>query len=80
MSDSGEVVISRDDELSALEAARQLQIDLNRLYVLLRLGRLAGRKVNGEWRVCARSVEERLRKRLATHATLVPGPGEQRTM
>ena len=42
---------------------RDLGIDLNRLYVLLRLGRLDGHKVNGEWRVCGRAVEERLRKR-----------------
>ncbi len=72
MSDVAEVAISRDEELSALEAARRLQIDLNRLYVLLRLGRVAGRKVNGEWRVCAHSVEERLRKRHAVHPPLVP--------
>lgn len=50
-------------ELSALEAARRLGIELNRVYMLLRLGRLAGRKVDGEWRVCKRAVEERLRKR-----------------
>ncbi len=50
-------------DLSAIDAARRLGIDLNRLYVLLRLGRLDGHKVNGEWRVCGRAVEERLRKR-----------------
>jgi hypothetical protein len=52
-----------NEEVRAIDAARRLGIDLNRLYVLLRLGRLNGRKVNGEWRVCGRAVEERLRKR-----------------
>jgi hypothetical protein len=51
------------DELTAIDSARRLGIDLNRLYVLLRLGRLDGRKVNGEWRVRGGAVEERLRKR-----------------
>jgi hypothetical protein len=50
-------------ELRAIDAARRLGIDLNRLYVLLRLGRLDGHKVNGEWRVCCSAVEERLRRR-----------------
>ena len=47
-------------ETSALDAAKRLGIDLNRLYVLLRLGRIDGRKVNGEWRVPEKAVEERL--------------------
>jgi predicted metalloprotease len=51
------------EDLSAIDAARRLGIDLNRLYVLLRLGRIDGHKVNGEWHVCGRAVEERLRKR-----------------
>ena len=32
------------NELSALDAARLLNVDLNRLYNLLRLGRIEGRK------------------------------------
>ena len=48
--------------MSALNAARRLNIDLNRLYVLLRLGRIKGRKVNGKWEVCSRTVEERIRR------------------
>jgi predicted site-specific integrase-resolvase len=56
------------DDLSAIDAARRLGIDLNRLYVLLRLGRIGGQKVNGEWRVQASAVEQRLqvRQRAAT--------------
>ncbi len=51
------------DEFSAVGAARQLELDLNYLYVLLRVGRLEGRKVDGVWRVPRRAVEERLRRR-----------------
>lgn len=51
------------EEHSALDAARQLNIDLNRLYMLLRLGRVAGRKVNGQWRIPASAIEDRLRER-----------------
>jgi hypothetical protein len=50
-------------DLTALDAARQLGIELNRVYVLLRLGRLAGRKVDGKWRVSISGVEERLQRR-----------------
>jgi len=52
------------NELTAVEAARRLQIDLNRVYLLLRIGRLTGQKVDGEWRVSVASVEERLRTRM----------------
>jgi len=52
------------DDLTATETARRLQVELNRVYLLLRVGRLVGRKVDGTWRVDARSVEERLRKRV----------------
>jgi hypothetical protein len=55
--------VHSDEELSALDAARRLGIELNRVYVLLRLGRLDGHKVDGEWRVCGRAVEERLQRR-----------------
>ena len=55
--------LTANDEISAIDAARQLQIDLNRLYVLLRLGRIAGRKVEGEWRVSTRSVADRIANR-----------------
>jgi excisionase family DNA binding protein len=51
------------NELTAIEAARRLGIDLNRVYMLLRLGRLYGRKVDGEWRVPGQAVEERLQRR-----------------
>jgi len=50
-------------EMTALDAARTLGIDLNRLYVLLRMGRLEGRKVDGVWRVSHQAVQERLQSR-----------------
>lgn len=50
-------------EVSALEAARRLGVQLNYLYGLLRLGRLSGRKELGEWRVGVRGIEERLQRR-----------------
>jgi len=56
-------IANSTDELSAINAARQLEIDLNRLYVLLRLGRIEGRKVDGEWRVSRLAVDARLRNR-----------------
>jgi hypothetical protein len=56
-------IVYSDEELSALDAARRLGIELNRVYVLLRLGRLDGHKVDGEWRVCGQAVEERLQRR-----------------
>jgi excisionase family DNA binding protein len=56
------------NELTAIEAARRLGIDLNRVYLLLRLGRLDGHKVDGEWRVRGQAVEERLQRRQRTVA------------
>jgi hypothetical protein len=58
-------VIADAPEMSAVEAARRLGVDLNRVYVLLRLGRVAGRKIDGQWRVSSLAVEERLRERAA---------------
>jgi excisionase family DNA binding protein len=57
------ILAESNDELRAIDAARRLGIDLNRVYVLLRLGRLNGHKQGGEWRVSRDAVEERLRTR-----------------
>jgi excisionase family DNA binding protein len=46
-------------ELTALEAARQLDVDVNYLYCQLRQGRIAGRKVGDEWRIPKTAVQER---------------------
>jgi predicted site-specific integrase-resolvase len=58
--------MSEANELSALDAARRLGIDLNRLYVLLRLGRIEGRKVEGEWRVPGHAIEQLMSRRSIT--------------
>jgi hypothetical protein len=45
-------------EISPVEAARQIGLyDLNRIYCWLRVGRLEGRKVDGQWQVSRESVE-----------------------
>jgi len=46
-------------DLSAVEAAKALHVDLNRLYVLLRTERVQGYKLDGQWRVPLASIEKR---------------------
>ena len=48
------------DTMTANEAAKQLGVEPNYLYNLVRTGRLEARKQNGEWAVSAQAVEERL--------------------
>jgi hypothetical protein len=50
------------EEISAVEAARRLGIDLNRVYGLLRVGRLEGHKTNSKWYVSGVAVQKRLQK------------------
>ncbi len=50
-------------ELTTTEAARQLGLRLDYLTMLLRSGRLAGRKKDGRWLVSAEAVAARLQKR-----------------
>ncbi len=49
--------------LSAIEAARRLQVGLDYLYSLLWTGKLAGQKIGKQWRIPIESVEARLKKR-----------------
>ena len=51
-----------EHELTAIEAARALSVDLNYLYMQLRLGRISGHKVADEWRIPESAVQERLRR------------------
>lgn len=53
----------KEQELSAIEAARRLGVGLDYLYSLLWTGKLLGRKVGKRWRVPADAVEARLRQR-----------------
>jgi hypothetical protein len=59
------------DEITALETARRLNVDLNRVYNLLRVGRIIGRKEGDEWRVSRASVEARLRARGQNRAAAI---------
>lgn len=51
------------DGMSVAAAARRLGVGLDFVYLLLRSGKLAGRKVGRQWLVSAEAVEER-RKRI----------------
>jgi excisionase family DNA binding protein len=57
------VLRDKEQELSAIEAARRLGVGLDYLYSLLWTGKLLGRKVGKRWRVPADAVEARLRQR-----------------
>lgn len=50
------------DEISPVAAARRLGIGLDYVYVLLRSGKLAGRKVGRQWVVPTEAVAERQRR------------------
>lgn len=52
-------------EISAIEAARRLEIGLDYCYGLIWTGKLAGRKVENRWHVSVASVETRLKEREA---------------
>jgi hypothetical protein len=51
--------MTRNNECTAVEAARRLNIELDYLYGLLWTGKLLGKKVNGRWIVSAEAIEAR---------------------
>ncbi len=53
--------MTRENELSAVEAARRLGVGLDYLYSLLWTGKLEGRKVGKQWRIPAEAVDARLK-------------------
>lgn len=55
--------MTKQTELSAIEAARKLGVGLDYLYSLLWTGKLRGRKVGKRWRVPAEAVEAKLKLR-----------------
>jgi excisionase family DNA binding protein len=55
--------MSKQKEMSAIQAARKLGIGLDYLYSLLWAGKLQGRKVGKQWRIPAEAVEARLKQR-----------------
>lgn len=61
-----EIRTTTQPDLTAIAAAQELGIDLNRLYVLLRLKRVNGYKDDqGNWRIPASAIAQR-RAELAT--------------
>jgi excisionase family DNA binding protein len=54
---------SKTQEVSAIVAARKLGIDPGYLYLQLRAGRIAGRKVGRRWLIPASAIESRLKAR-----------------
>jgi excisionase family DNA binding protein len=49
----------KTQEVTAIEAAQQLGIDPGYLYLQLRAGRIAGRKVGRRWLIPVEAVEKR---------------------
>ena len=54
--------MTRETELSAIEAARKLGVGLDYLYSLLWTGKLQARKVGKQWRIPIAAVEARLKR------------------
>lgn len=61
--------MEKPNELTAVEAARQLGVGLDYLYSLLWTGKLLGRKVKGTWRVPVSAVEDRQRAKELSRGT-----------
>jgi len=55
--------MTKQAEVSAIEAARKLGLGLDYLYSLLWTGRLPGRKVGRRWRIPVEAVQARLKQR-----------------
>ncbi len=51
--------MSKEKEVTAIEAARRLGVGLDYLYSLIWTGKLEGRKVSGRWVIPAKAVEAR---------------------
>jgi excisionase family DNA binding protein len=57
------MMVTKEKELSAVEAARKLAVGLDYLYSLLWTGKLEGRKVGKQWRIPVAAVEARMKQR-----------------
>jgi len=53
--------MTKQTELSAIEAARKLAVGLDYVYSLLWTGKLLGRKVGKRWRIPVEAVDARLK-------------------
>ena len=56
-----EVVMAKNTEVNAIEAARTLGVGLDYLYSLLWTGKLSGQKVGGRWRIPLSAIEARVK-------------------
>lgn len=54
---------TKTQEVSAIVAARKLGIDPSYLYLQLRAGRIAGRKVGRRWLIPVSAIDSRLKAR-----------------
>lgn len=61
-------MLRRNEEVGPVEAARRLGVELNYVYTLLRVGKLAGSKKGKRWRIPVEAVEARLRERGESNA------------
>jgi excisionase family DNA binding protein len=61
----------KNSEISAIEAARTLDIGLDYLYGLIWTGKIVAHKVENRWRVSMASVEARLKEREARNGYAV---------
>jgi excisionase family DNA binding protein len=55
--------MTKQTDVSAIEAARRLAVGLDYLYSLLWTGKLEGRKVGRRWRIPVEAVEARLKRK-----------------
>jgi excisionase family DNA binding protein len=55
--------MTKQEELTAVEAARRLGVGLDYLYSLLWTGKLQGRKIGKQWRIPVEAIEARLKLR-----------------
>lgn len=55
--------MTKETDLTAMQACRRLGVTLDYVYRLLYAQRLPARKVNGIWRIPASAVEDRARRR-----------------
>ena len=58
-----QICMEKVEEVSAREAAQMLHVNLQFLYQLIWSGKLAGRKVEGTWRIPRSVVEARRKER-----------------
>ena len=51
------------EHLTVADTARRLRTTLESVYRMLYAGRLAGKKIDGKWRIPAEAVQARLKQR-----------------